>query len=85
MLKHNSERLELRKINKLRRTLDTQVIDNRINFSDTVIRPSTFIPQQGGSVDCKDLKKILTGLGVAGLISAGGVTLPASPVAGATG
>lgn len=30
----------------------------------------------------KDLKKLLAGLGIAGLISAGGITLPAAHAAG---
>ena len=41
--------------------------------------------QGGYLMDCKDLKKLLAGLGVAGLISAGGVTLPGAHAAGNSG
>jgi len=33
-------------------------------------------PDKEGSMNSTDLKKLLAGLGVAGLISAGGVTVP---------
>jgi len=36
-------------------------------------------------MDCKDLKKLLAGLGVAALVSAGGVTLPGAHAASGTG
>ena len=36
-------------------------------------------------MDCKDLKKILAGLGVAGLISSGGIMLPGAHAASASG
>ncbi len=39
----------------------------------------------GSSMDCKDLKKLLAGLGVAALVSSGGVPLPAVHAAGGSG
>jgi radical SAM modification target selenobiotic family peptide len=36
-------------------------------------------------MESKDLKKLLAGLGIAGLISAGGVTLPGAHAAGNSG
>lgn len=33
-------------------------------------------------MDCKDLKKLLAGLGVAALVSAGGASLPGAHAAG---
>ena len=39
-------------------------------------------PQRRKPMKSKDLKKFLAGLGVAGLISAGGITLPGAHAAG---
>ena len=36
-------------------------------------------------MDCKDLKKLLAGLGVAALVSSGGASLPGAQAAGDSG